>query len=151
RTMATLNDDFRDLLSALCAEKARFMVVGAYAVAVHGRPRTTKDIDVWIEASPDSAARVMRALRAFGSPVGDLREEELHTEGTGFHMGVPPRRIDILTKIDGVAFADAYPRHIETTFADGLVCPVIGIDDLIANKHAAARPQDIADVDALTK
>jgi len=149
--MARLNDDFHDLLSALSAEKARFMIVGAYAVAVHGRPRTTKDIDIWVEASPENAARVMRALRAFGSPLGDLREEELHVEGTGFHMGVPPRRIDILTKISGVAFADTFPRCVETSFGDGLVCPVIGMNDLIVNKRAAARPQDLADVDALVK
>ena len=149
--MAKLNDDFHDLLSALSAEKARFLVVGAYAVAVHGRPRTTKDIDVWVEASPDNAARVMRALRAFGAPLGDLREEELHVEGTGFQMGVPPRRIDVLTKISGIAFADAFPNRVETSFGDGLVCAVIGVDDLIANKRAAARPQDLADVDALLK
>ena len=78
--MAKLNDDFHDLLSILCAEKVRFLVIGTYAVAVHGRPRTTKDIDVWVEASQDNAARVFRALRAFGAPLGDLREEELHHE-----------------------------------------------------------------------
>src|SRR5438270_1867561 len=99
-----MSPDFLDLLRALSGAKARFLVVGAYAVGVHGRPRATKDLDVWIEASAANAERVLRALQRFGAPLGDLTEADLATPGTGFQMGMPPRRIDVLTKISGVEF-----------------------------------------------
>ncbi len=146
-----MNEDFLDLLTALSGVEARFLVVGAYAVGVHGRPRATKDLDVWIEASPDNATRVLEALRRFGAPLGDLTEADFATPGTGFKMGIPPRRIDILTKISGVDFDEAWARRIEADFAPGLRCGVIAISDLIANKRAAGRPQDLADVDALER
>jgi hypothetical protein len=145
-----MNADFLDLLTALNVAEARFLVVGAYAVGVHGRPRATKDLDIWIEASADNARRVMHALRDFGAPLGDLAEGDLETPGTGFKMGEPPARIDILTKIEGVRFEDAWPRRIETSFGS-LTCGVIGRDDLLANKRAAGRPQDLADVAALER
>ena len=91
-----MNADFLDLLTALNAAEARFLVVGGYAVGVHGRPRATKLLDVWIEASGENARRVMQALREFGAPLGDLAERDLETPGTGFKMGEPPTRIDIL-------------------------------------------------------
>jgi hypothetical protein len=143
-----MNADFLDLLTALSAADARFLVVGGYAVGVHGRPRATKDLDVWIETSADNAGRVMRALRDFGAPLGDLAEKDLETPGTGFKMGEPPARIDILTQIEGVRFEDAWPRRIETFFG-AVKCGVIGRADLLANKRAAGRPQDLADVTAL--
>jgi hypothetical protein len=146
-----LNEDFLEPLGALNAAEARFLVVGAYAVGVHGRPRATKDLDVWIEASAANAARVLTALRQFGAPLGDLTESDFATPGTGFKMGSPPRRIDILTKISNVDFEVAWPRRIEADFAPGIRCGVIGIDDLIANKTAAGRPQDLADVDGLER
>src|SRR5579872_4113494 len=145
-----MNADFLDLLTALNAAEARFLVVGGYAVGVHGRPRATKDLDVWIEASPDNARRVMQALRDFGAPLGDLADKDLETLGTGFKMGEPPSRVDILTQIEGVRFEDAWPRRIETSFA-AVRCAVIGRADLLANKRAAGRPQDLADVAALEK
>jgi hypothetical protein len=84
-----MNEDFLDLLSALSAAEARFLVVGAYAVGVHGRPRATKDLDVWVEANPDNAPRVVRALRDFGAPLGGLTAADLEVPGTGFKMGEP--------------------------------------------------------------
>ncbi|WP_437928089.1 DUF6036 family nucleotidyltransferase [Sorangium sp. So ce291] len=146
-----MNDDFLDLLSALSVADARFMVVGAYAVGVHGRPRATKDLDIWVEASAENAARVMAALHRFGAPVSELSEQDLATPGTGFMMGVPPRRIDVLTQISGVEFAQAWPRRIEVAFGENIRCPVIALEDLIANKRAADRPQDRADVQALER
>jgi hypothetical protein len=146
-----LNEDFLELLIALNAAEARFLIVGAYAVGAHGRPRATKDLDVWIEASPANSARVLSALREFGAPLGDLQEADFMTPGTGFKMGAPPRRIDILTKISGVEFDVAWPRRMEASFSPDVRCGVIGIEDLIANKKAAGRPQDIADVDALER
>src|SRR6185312_4393414 len=140
-----VNQDFLDLLSAFNAAEVRYMVVGAYAVGVHGHPRATKDLDLWIQASTDNASRVMNALRTFGAPVGDLE-----TPGTGFMMGSPPRRIDVLTQIDGVRFEEVVPRAVDASF-DGVPTKVIALDDLLINTRAAGRLQDLADVRALER
>ena len=145
-----MNADFLDLLTALNAAEARFLVVGGYAVGVHGRPRATKDLDLWIEASADNARRVMHALRDFGAPLADLVAQDLETPGIGFKMGEPPARVDVLTEIEGVRFEDAWPRRVEASFG-AVKCAVIGRSDLLANKRAAGRPQDLADVAALEK
>jgi hypothetical protein len=144
-----LNEDFLELLSALLVAEARFLVVGAYAVGIHGRPRATKDLDIWIDATPANAPRVLAALRQFGAPLGDLTTSDLAHAGTGFKMGIPPRRIDILTQIEGITFSEAWPNRIEGDFGEGVRCPVIGLADIITNKRAAARAQDLADVAAL--
>jgi hypothetical protein len=117
---------------------------------VHGHPRATKDLDVWIEASPENAARLMNALRAFGAPIGELEACNFETPGTGFMMGNPPRRIDVLTQIEGVRFDEVAPRAIEASF-DGVPTRVIGLEDLLTNKRAAGRLQDLADVRALER
>jgi hypothetical protein len=144
-----MNPDFLDLLRALQAADARFMVVGAYALGIHGRPRATKDFDVWVEASVENAPRVIRALRLFGAPLMGLMEEDIRAPGIGLQIGVEPGRIDVLTAISGVAFGEAWPDHIEADFGDGVRCGVIGMEHLLRNKRAAARPQDLADVAAL--
>jgi hypothetical protein len=146
--MIRLPPDFLDLLTALNAAEAKYMLVGGHAVGFHGVPRATKDIDIWIEASPENAARVLAALRAFGAPLGDLTVDDLARPGQGFRMGAPPFRIEILTEISGVAFADAWPRR-ERAEVDGVALHVIGLADLLDNKRAAARKRDLADVDAL--
>jgi hypothetical protein len=146
-----MNPDFLDLLSSLLAANARFMIVGAYAVGVHGRPRATKDLDVWVEPSADNAPKVMRALQAFGAPLMGITEEDLRAPGFGLQIGVEPIRVDILTKISGVEFSDAWPSAIDGIFADTVTCKVIGLADLLANKRASGRPQDLADVSALEK
>src|SRR5580658_8758433 len=97
---------------------------------------------------PENAARVMRPLRDFGAPLGDLMESDLAKPGTGFKMGEPPSRIDVLTRIEGVRFEDAWPRRLETAFGS-VSCAVIGREDLLVNKRAAGRPQDLAHVSAL--
>ena len=124
------------------------MVVGGYAVGVHGHPRATKDLDIWVEPSQDNAERVMAALVAFVAPLGDLSVEDLATPGTGFMMGRPPSRIDIITKIAGLDFHPAWSRRIVRSFGD-VECPVISIEDLIVNKRAAGRPQDLVDAEVL--
>jgi hypothetical protein len=146
-----VNEDFLDLLSSFVRAKVRFLVVGGYAVGVHGYPRATKDLDVWIESSAANARRVLRALRDFGAPLGELSAADLSKPGKGFKMGRPPRRIDVLTEISGVLFEEAWGPHIETTFGKGVICPVIGMDHLLKNKAAAGRPQDLADVAALRR
>ncbi len=145
-----MNQDFLDLLSAFNAADVRYLVVGAYAVGVHGHPRATKDLDVRVEASLENAPKIIAALEAFGAPLASLGARDFEKPGNGFMMGNPPRRIDILTEISGVQFEDAIPRGIRANF-DGIAAKVIGFDDLVANKRAAARPQDAADVDALER
>jgi hypothetical protein len=145
-----VNQDFLDLLSSFNAAEVRYLVVGAYAVGVHGHPRATKDLDVWVEGSPENAPRVIAALRAFGAPLGDVVEADFAAVGTGFMMGKPPLRIDILTQISGVRFEDASPRAITASF-DGVPVRVIALDDLLVNKRSANRDQDLADIRALER
>jgi hypothetical protein len=102
-----MNADFVDLLRAFVAADVRFLIVGAYALALHGRPRATGDLDVWVEATPENAARVMRALAAFGAPTAEISESDFAREGVVYQIGVPPGRIDILTKLTGLTFSEA--------------------------------------------
>jgi hypothetical protein len=143
-----LNRDYNDILSALCAEDAEFLIVGAYAVGAHGIPRATGDIDIWVRPSRENARRVMRALKRFGAALLDLTEKDLATDDTVFQMGVAPRRIDVLTGISGVTFDDAWLSRVSVAI-EGLTVPVIGRDDLLRNKAAAGRPKDLADLAAL--
>ncbi|MBK6692804.1 MAG: nucleotidyl transferase AbiEii/AbiGii toxin family protein [Myxococcales bacterium] len=142
---AAWSPDFLDLLTALNGADAKYLLVGGHAVGLFGRPRATKDFDLWIEASTENAAKVIAALRAFGAPLADLTEADLSRPGFGYRMGQPPFRIELLTEISGVGFAAAWPRR-EVHDLGGVACPVIARDDLIANKLAAGRPQDLADV-----
>jgi hypothetical protein len=145
-----MNRDFRDLLRALCDAEARFLVVGAYAVSYHAEPRATGDLDVWVEATADNAARVHAALRAFGAPLAELSEQDLVSPDLVFQIGVPPRRIDIMTGITGVAFADAWDGRVEANYS-GVRFPLIGRDALLKNKRALGRPKDLFDVELLTR
>ena len=121
------------------------MLVGAYAVAAHGLPRATGDIDLWIKCSDDNAQRVWRALIKFGAPLSNLTKEDLTKAGTVIQLGNIPRRIDILTEITGVDFITAHADQIIVNL-EGLEVPVIGLSHLIENKRAVGRPQDQADV-----
>jgi predicted nucleotidyltransferase len=143
-----LNKDYKEMLECLLEENVRFLLVGAYAVAVHGFPRATKDIDFFVWATPENAANLMRALAKFGAPLHDISEADLSSEGTVFQIGNSPRRIDIITNISGVKFEQAYANKA-TIFIEGIEVPVISLDDLIANKRASARLQDLADVEKL--
>ena len=145
-----MNRDFRDMLSAFCAEGVEFLLVGAYALAVHGIPRATGDIDLWIGTGAENAPRVWRALTAFGAPLDNLTIADLRREDTVFQIGVAPQRIDVLTGIDGVDFAAAWAERLEVDI-DGLKVPVLSRDFLIRNKRATGRPQDLADVAWLEK
>ncbi|MFH1278828.1 MAG: hypothetical protein ABIK65_10670 [Candidatus Eisenbacteria bacterium] len=143
-----LNPDFRDMLSALCEEEAEFLVVGAYALAAHGLPRATGDLDIWVRPTEENGERVLKALVRFGAPLHDLRIEDLRTSEVVYQIGVPPRRIDILTSIDGVPFDEAWPRRLDLEI-EGLRFPVLGREEMIRNKRASGRPQDLADVERL--
>ena len=139
-----LNPDYRDMLSALSEEQVEYLLVGAYALAVHGLPRATGDIDLWVRASSDNAERVLRALERFGAPLLDLSKDDLMMPGTVFQIGLAPSRIDLLTSLDGVGFDEAWQAREERNL-EGLRIPVIGREHLIRNKKAVGRPKDIAD------
>jgi len=136
------------MLSALCDVGAEFIIVGAHALAVHGHPRATGDLDIWVRPEEPNARRVLQALEGFGAPLFDLSLEDLCTPGTVFQMGVPPCRIDILTAITGVEFDDAWPRRVIHQ-VEGQALPFLGREDFLANKQALGRPKDLADIAAL--
>ena len=140
-----LNSDFRDILSAFCEEKVEFMLVGAYAVAAHGLPRATGDIDLWVKCSEKNAERVWAAIMNFGAPLANISKQDFTTRGNVVQIGVTPRRIDILTQITGVEYEEAEPQSI-TIEIEGIAIPVIGLAHLVQNKSAVGRPQDKADV-----
>jgi hypothetical protein len=152
--MATsdLNDDFRDLLACLRDSEVDYIIVGAHALAAHGLPRATGDLDVLVRPDHINASRVYRALAEFGAPLAahQVTEADLAVPGTVYQIGLPPRRIDILTQISGVAFDDAWASRIEVE-VEGHLLPFLGRDALIRNKRAAARPKDLADVEALER
>jgi hypothetical protein len=143
-----LNPDFKDMLVALKDANVDFLVVGAYAVAAHGYPRATGDLDIWIRADDGTAPRVMRALAAFGAPISELTIADFSVPSIVFQIGVPPGRIDILTTVSGLDFACAWNNRMQIKL-DGIVFDVIGCADLITNKKASGRPKDFADVAAL--
>jgi hypothetical protein len=143
-----LNEDYKDMLRALSAEKVKYLLVGAYAMAAHGYPRSTLDIDFWIMQSPENAAAVLRALQRFGAPLRDLTTEDLQRDGTVFQIGVAPRRIDIITQASGLTFAEVYDRS-QAIVIDGIEVRIPSIDDLIRNKRATGRTKDLADAEAL--
>ncbi len=139
-----MNQDFQDFLRELSDAGARFLIVGAYALAAHGLPRATGDIDIWVEPTMENAGLVFRALQAFGAPLHDLTVADLGSPGVVFQMGLPPRRIDVLTQITGVDFDEAWARRAGATFGD-LEVWVIGPRELLRNKRATGRPRDLVD------
>jgi len=146
-----VNDDWFDILKALHNEGARFMVVGAHALAVHGVPRATQDIDVWIDPSRENSARVWKALVEFGAPLSDLRigPDDLATPGIVVQVGLPPNRIDLLTALTGLPdFASAWSGRVSHQVR-GLMVPFLGREALVQNKIATGRKKDLADVEAL--
>jgi hypothetical protein len=143
-----LNEDYRDMLHALSEEKVKFILVGAYALAAHGYPRATMDIDIWVMPSPENADAVLRALSRFGAPLHNLTKEDLLKDGTIFQIGVAPRRIDIITTASGLRFETTYRNSIPITI-EGIKVRIPSIDDLILNKRAIGRTKDLADAEVL--
>jgi hypothetical protein len=140
-----LNPDYRDMLSALNAEGVEYLLVGGYALAAHGLPRATGDLDIWVCPSPENARRTWRALAKFGAPLDQVTEDDFATEGLIFQIGVVPCRIDIITSLEALSFADAWSNRIRVEI-EGIEIPVLGRDDFIRNKRLAGRPQDLADI-----
>lgn len=143
-----LNEDYKEMLQCLAEEGAKFLLVGAYAMAAHGYPRATMDIDFWVQPSPDNAEAVLRAIRRFGAPLHDLTLADLQKDDTVFQIGVAPRRIDIITGASGLEFNDAFRNSVSIEI-EGLHVNIPSIDDLIRNKRASGRTKDLADAEAL--
>ena len=146
-----MTEDWKDVLVAMLEAHVRFLVVGAHALAVHGVPRATQDLDIWIEPTSENAGRVWDALTRFGAPLDDLQVDrhDFFRPGTVVQLGLPPNRIDILTGITGVEdFKHAWAARTESD-VNGHTIPFLGRETFIANKRAAGRLKDLADVEAL--
>ena len=143
-----MHQDFLDLLHAFIDRKVRFLIVGAYALGVHGRPRATGDLDVWVDATPSNAVNVIQALEQFGAPMGEVTADEFSRPGIVFQMGLPPLRIDVLTELSGLTFEDAWPTRTAASFGP-ITVDVIGRAAFIKNKRATGRARDLGDIEAL--
>lgn len=145
-----MNDDFRDLLHAMLDAGARFLVVGAHAMAVHGTPRATGGLDVWVSPDPSNADRVWQALEAFGAPLGErgVAREDLEARQMVIQIGVPPRRIDLLTGVSGLAFDEAWGSRVMHAVGSRAI-PFLSRGHLIRNKRATRRAKDLADLEIL--
>ncbi len=150
--VAELNDDFVDMLAALLRARVEFVLVGAHALAAHGLPRATGDIDIFVRASATNAERIFAALADFGAPIAahGIAASDFAELGNVYQIGLPPRRIDILTEISGVTFDEAWASKIEAEIAS-LRIPVIGREALLRNKRASARDKDLVDVRELER
>lgn len=144
-----MEENLRQLLFALNAHDVRYLIIGGYAVFLHGQPRMTKDLDVFIESSPTNASAIFRALAAFGAPLSGFTVQDFADGKTGVRFGNPPICFDILQKIDGVDFATAYANSVPFMIDGDLPARYISADDFITNKLASGRPQDLADVEAV--
>jgi hypothetical protein len=143
-----MNQDFVDLLRAFVAHDVRFLIVGAYALAVHGRPRATGDLDVWVDATPSNAPNIMRALAAFGAPMAQISEADFSEPGVVYQIGVPPGRIDILTTLTGLTFEEAWQGRVRHDVG-GVQTDFIGRAAFIKNKRATGRPKDLGDIEGM--
>jgi hypothetical protein len=143
-----LNKDFKEFIELLRSNAVEFLVVGAHALAVHGRPRYTGDIDIWVRPEPNNFARLIKALDAFGFAALGVSAEDFMAPQAMVQLGYPPARIDLLTSIDGVTFDDCFAHRLDVTIG-GTLLPVISIDDLIRNKLATGRAKDLVDVQSL--
>jgi hypothetical protein len=143
-----LNNDYKDILQNLLNRKVKFLLVGAYAMAAHGYPRSTMDIDLWVMPDPKNSGLVLDALKDFGAPVEGICPEDFQKEGLIFQIGTAPRRIDILTSVDGLQFEDAF-LNSQTIDIEGIPVHVLSVPDLIKNKRLSGRTKDLADAQTL--
>jgi hypothetical protein len=139
-----LNENFKDILQAFDEAGAEYLLVGAYAMAAHGCPRATGDIDIWVRPTEANAARVWSALQLFRAPLSKVTQADFHTPDVVYQIGLVPQRIDILTSISGVDFEDAWSDRLVVAI-EGLPIQVIGLQQLYANKLATGRDKDLLD------
>jgi hypothetical protein len=147
---AMLNQDFKEFIKSLNDNQVKYLVVGGYAVAFHGHPRYTKDLDIWIEPEEINANHLVAALDQFGfGSLGLTAHDFLDTEQI-IQLGLPPNRIDLILKLSGLEFYDAYQKRVETQLVD-MIVNFIDVESLIVNKKASGRLQDLADVESLSE
>ncbi len=145
-----LSNDMLDLLKDLARHKVEFLIIGGHAVNYYSDPRATKDLDLWIRATPQNAQQVYAALKDFGAPVESRSPADFCDGASFFIIGVKPNRVDLLQNVPGVEFSAAWSRQQRVNLA-GVEVGVIGLEDLIRAKTAAGRPQDLADLEKLNK
>lgn len=143
-----LNQDFKEFIQSLNENKVKYLVIGGYAVAFHGHPRYTKDLDVWVELSQQNASNLVNALDAFGFGSLGLKAADFLEPDQVIQLGYPPNRIDILMTPKGVDFATCYEQRVLVDI-DGTTCSFIALENLLKNKRATGRHQDLADVENL--
>jgi len=143
-----LNPDFKEFIQSLNDNQVRYLVIGGYAVALHGYPRYTKDIDIWIEMTPGNAENMMKALADFGFASVDLQPADFLVPDQVVQLGYPPNRIDLITTPDGVNFETCYSSRLQTEM-DGVMINFIDLENLKVNKRASGRLQDLADLENL--
>jgi predicted nucleotidyltransferase len=146
----TLDPDFEDFIKLLNQYEVEYMIIGGYAMAFHGRPRYTGDLDIWINISESNAMKMLKVLEEFGFSSLNFKKEDFLKENLINQIGYPPLRIDILTSIDGINFQDAYPQK-QVIIIEGFTANYIGLNELIQNKNASGRQQDLVDVKTLQK
>ena len=145
-----VNSDFSDLLRLFNANSVEYLVIGGYALIQYAEPRYTKDLDLWISTDTENASAVYQSLQSFGAPLEGLKQKDFAEDGFFYQMGLPPVRIDILMGIPGIKFQEAWERR-ETVWFDDLPVLFISRQDLIIAKHASGRPQDLIDVELLSR
>jgi hypothetical protein len=143
-----LNQDFKEFIASLNANEARYLVVGGYAVALHGYPRYTKDLDIWVEMTAENAAKILKALDQFGFGSLEIAVSDFTLPDRMLQLGYPPGRIDILTTLPGVEFVECYAART-TVNVDGVLVNFIDLENLKKNKKATGRHQDLADLENL--
>lgn len=144
-----MHKDFKDLLSAFNGHSVRYLIVGGYAYARYTEPRATKDLDLFVRPDPENARMTYRALAEYGANLADAELEDFASADTVFQIGVAPFRIDIICNIDGLTFDEAWATSEASLVDETIPVRYISSDNLIANKLAAGRPQDLVDVDKL--
>lgn len=144
------SQDFREFIALLNEEKVEYLIVGGYALAVHGVPRFTQDIDFWIGISSENTNKLLSVLQRFGFGSFSINQQDFSQKDLVIQLGYPPNRIDILTNIDGVTFEAAYANRFLLNI-NGLEIPFIGYEELLTNKKSSGRHQDLADIEQLEK
>ena len=142
------SQDCREFIELLIKNKAEYLVVSGYAVGIHGHPRYTGDLDIWLNATPLNADRILQSVNEFGFSSFKLTQEDFTKPGNVIQLGYPPLRIDLLTEIDGVSFEECFRNRKEVSI-DNLTVNFIGYEDLLKNKKESGRPRDIDDIDHL--
>jgi hypothetical protein len=143
--------DFRDLLAAFNAHRVKYLIVGGYAVSLHAQPRTTKDLDLFLEPQPANGKAVFNALADFGAPIADFKPEDFSDSKCFIRFGREPQAVDLMSEIEGIDFDSAWHRRVEVVLdqSSGLIANFLSREDLIASKLASGRLRDLADVEDL--